>query len=62
MVAVMMDLLHSSDEAPSLKRGLAFSLSFVGKEPGSPEHGRVVLSLVAIGLSDCSWSYEKNKS
>ena len=62
MVVIMVDLLHINDKPPSLKRGLAFSLSFVGKEPGSPEHGRVVLSLVAIGLSGCSWSYEKNKS
>ena len=50
MVAVMMDLLHGDNKAPSLKRGLAFSLSFVGKEPGSLEHSRVVLSLVAVGL------------
>ena len=57
-----MDFLHSNNKPSSLKRGLAFPLSFVGKEPGSPEHGRVVLSLVAIGLSGCSWNYEKNKS
>ena len=50
MVAVMMDLLHGNNKPPSLKRGLAFSLSFVGKESGSPEHGRVVLSLVVVGL------------
>ena len=62
MVAVMMDFLHSNNKPSSLKRGLAFPLSFVGKEPGSPKHGRVVLSLVAIGLSGRSWSYEKNKS
>ena len=62
MVAVMMDLLHGNNKPPSLKRGLAFSLSFVGKESGSPEHGRVVLSLVAVGLSGCSWNYERNKS
>ena len=50
MVAVMVDLLHGDNKPPSLKRRLAFSLSFVGKESLSPEHGRVVLSLVVVGL------------
>ena len=62
MVAVMMDFLHSNNKPSSLKRGLAFPLSFVGKEPGISEHGRVMLTLVAVGLSGCSWNYEKNKS
>ena len=50
MVAVMMDLLHGDNKPPSLKRGLAFSLSFVRKESWSPEHGRVLLSLLVVGL------------
>ena len=49
-MAVMVDLLHSDNKPSPLKGRLALSLSFVGKESEDTYHGRVVLSLVVVGL------------